>query len=85
MVRLFKYVREKFTVKNYHQLFFFLLLVKSLKIIRFSRSTADLLEISSDRSARTFDRTGATQAEALDIYKVFDMVWQANLLHKLNF
>ena len=83
MVRLFKYIGKRSTVKNYLPLFFFLRLVKSLKIITSSRSTADPLKIAFDRIARTFDRTGATRAVALD--KAFDMVWQANLLDKLNF
>ena len=85
MVRLFKYIGKRCTVKNYLPLFFFLRLVKSLKIITSSRSTADPLKIASDRIARTFDRTGAIRAVALDISKASDMVWQANLLDKLNF
>ena len=35
---------------------------------RSSRSTADLLTVVSDRIARAFNRSGATQAVALDIY-----------------
>ena len=38
------------------------------------RSTADLLTVVSDRIARAFNRSGATQAVALDIYKAFDRV-----------
>ena len=38
---------------------------------RFSRSTADLQRVVSDRIARVFDRSGATQAVALDISKAF--------------
>ena len=41
---------------------------------RSSRSTADLLTVVSDRIARTFNRSGATQAVALGISKAFDMV-----------
>ena len=44
---------------------------------RSSRSTADLLTVVSDRIVRTFNRSGATRAMALDISKVyagFDMV-----------
>ena len=51
---------------------------------RSSRSTADLLTVLYDRIARIFNRSGATQAVALDISKVFDRVWHAGLLHKLN-
>ena len=51
---------------------------------RSSRSTADLLTVVSDRIARAFNRSGATQAVALDISKAFDRVWHAGLLHKLQ-
>ena len=51
---------------------------------RFSRSTADLLTVVSDRIARAFNRSGATRAVALDISKAFDRVWLAGLLHKLK-
>ena len=51
---------------------------------RSSRSTADLLTVVSDRIARAFSRSGATQAAALNISKAFDRVWHAGLLHKLK-
>ena len=51
---------------------------------RSSQSTADLLTVVSDRFARTFNRSGATQAVALDISKAFERVWHAGLLHKLT-
>ena len=51
---------------------------------RFSRSTAYLLTVVSDRIARAFNRSGATRAVALDISKAFDRVWHAGLLHKLK-
>ena len=38
----------------------------------------------SDRIARAFNRSGATQAVVLDISKAFDRVRHAGLLHKLN-
>ena len=41
---------------------------------RSSRSTADLLTVVSDRIARAFNRSGATQAVAVDISKAFDKV-----------
>ena len=47
---------------------------------RSSRSTADLLTVVSDRIARTFNRSGATRAVALDISKAFNRVWPADLL-----
>ena len=49
-----------------------------------SRSTADLLAIVSDRIARAFNRSGATQAVALDIFKAFDRVCHADLLYKIR-
>ena len=51
---------------------------------RSSRSTADLLTVVSDRIARAFNRSGATQAVALDISKAFDRVWHAGPLQKLK-
>ena len=46
-------------------------------------STADLLTVVSDRIARSFNRSGATRAVALDISKAFDRVWYTGL-HKLK-
>ena len=37
-----------------------------------SQSTADLLTVLSNRIARYFNRSGATQAVSLDISKAFD-------------
>ena len=51
---------------------------------RSSRSTADLLTVVSDRIVGAFNRSGATQAVALDISKTFDKVWHASLLQKLK-
>ena len=51
---------------------------------RSSRSTADLPTVVSDRITRAFNRSGTTQAVALDISKAFDRVWHAGLLHKLK-
>ena len=51
---------------------------------RYSRSTADLLTVVSDRIAKAFNRSGATRAVALKICKTFDRVWHAGLLHKLK-
>ena len=49
-----------------------------------SQSTADLLTVVSDRIARAFNKSGLTQAVALDISKTFDRVWHASVLHKLK-
>ena len=51
-------------------------------VSRSLRSTADLLTVVSDRIARGFNRSGATPTAALAIFKVFDRVWHAGLLHK---
>ena len=51
---------------------------------RSSRSIADLLTVVSDRIARAFNRSGATQAVALDISEAFDRVWHAVLLQKAS-
>ena len=52
---------------------------------RSSRSTAHLLTVVSDKIARAFNRSGATGVDSLDIFKTFDRVWHAGLLHKLKF
>ena len=49
-----------------------------------SQSTTDLLTVVSDRIAKALNRSGATQAVALDISKAFDRVCHAGLLHKLK-
>ena len=46
---------------------------------RSSRSTADLLTVASDRIARAFNSSVATQAMALDRSNAFDKVWHAGL------
>ena len=48
------------------------------------QSTADLPAVVSDRIAKVFNRSGATQAIALDMSKAFDRVWHAGLLHRLT-
>ena len=51
---------------------------------RSSRSTADLLKVVPDRTARAFNRSWATRAVALDISKAFYRVLYAGLFHKLK-
>ena len=51
---------------------------------RSSRLTADLLTVKSDRIARAFNRSGATQAVAFGISKAFHSIWHAGLLHKVR-
>ena len=51
---------------------------------RSSRSTLDLVTVESDKIARVFNRFWATRTVALDIFKAFDSVWHAGLLHVLS-
>ena len=44
----------------------------------------DLVTVVSNRISSSFNRSGATQAVALDISKAFDRVWLAGLPHKHN-
>ena len=44
----------------------------------------DQLTVVSDRIARAFNRSGATQVMVRDISKAFDRVWHPGLLHKLK-
>ena len=53
-------------------------------VFRSFQSTADLLTVVSDTIAKSFNKSGATRAVALDISKAFDRVWHAGLLHKLK-
>ena len=50
---------------------------------RSSQSTADLLTVASDRIARAFNMSRATQAVALDTSKAFNMVLHAGFLQDL--
>ena len=50
-----------------------------------SRSTADLLTVVSDRIARAFNRSGASQAVALDISKAFGMLFFFTKLSLMDF
>ena len=43
-------------------------------VFRSFRSTTDLVVVVSDRIAGAFNRSGATRAVALDIFKAFDRV-----------
>ena len=52
---------------------------------RSSRSTADLLTDVSDRIARAFNRSRATEAVVVDISKAFNRVRYDDLLHKVEF
>ena len=51
---------------------------------RYSQSTTNLLTVVSDRIARAFNRSRATQTVAVDILQAFNRVWHAGLLHKLR-
>ena len=69
-------------VEHLEKLVFFLIFSMVLGLLL--RSTADLLTVVSDRLAITFNRSRATRAVALDIFKAFYRVWHAVLLHKLK-
>ena len=47
-----------------------------------SWTTADLLTVVSDRIARAFNRSGATQSVAVDVSKASDRVWHVGVLYK---
>ena len=49
-----------------------------------SPSTADLLTVVSDKFARAFNRSGTTQAIALDIYETFGRVWNTGFFTNLS-
>ena len=51
---------------------------------RSSPSTADFLTVVSDKITRTFNRSGATQAVALDISKTFNCIWHSGLFANLS-
>ena len=51
---------------------------------RSSQSTANLLTVPSYSIAKAFNRSGATQAVALDTSKAFNKVWHAGILRKLK-
>ena len=42
------------------------------------------MKVVCDRIGRALNKSGATQAVALDIFKVFNRVWHAGLLCKLR-
>ena len=49
---------------------------------RSSQSTSDLLIVVSDKIDGAFNRSGATRTVLLDISKVLNRVWHADLFHK---
>ena len=53
-------------------------------VFRSSWSIVDHLIVVSDRITRAFNRSGATQAVALDISKAFDRIWHTSLFQKLT-
>ena len=52
---------------------------------RSSRSIKVLLTVVSDGIARSFNKSEAILAVALDISKAFDKIWHAGLFHKLMY
>ena len=67
MVPVFKNFGERSTAKNYDPVTLLSVVSKVFEKLVNNRSTADLLTVVSDRIARAFNRSGATQAIALDI------------------
>ena len=53
-------------------------------VFRSSQSTANLLTVVSDRTARAFNSFGATRTAAINIFGALDRVWHAGLLHNLK-
>ena len=88
MVLAFKNVGERSTAKSYCPVSLLSVVSKVFEKLvnkcglfshfqygfRSSRSTADLLTVVSDRTARAFNGSGAKRAVALDISKAFDRV-----------
>ena len=70
---VFKIVEGRFTAKNYCPVSLLSVFSKSLKNFE-----------KSDRIARAVNRSGATRAVALDLFKAFDRVWHAGLFQKLK-
>ena len=68
MVPVFKNFGQRSTAKNYDRVTLLSVVSKVFEKLVNNRSTADLLTVVSDRIARAFDRSGATQAIALDIF-----------------
>ena len=91
VVPVFKNIGEMYTAKNYRPVSFLPVVSKVFEKLfpdfqydfTSFRSTVDLLTVVSDGIARAFNKSGATQAVALDISEAFDRVWHAGLLHKL--
>ena len=98
VVPVFKNVGERSTAKNYCPVSLFSVVSKVFEKLVNNRIVDHLEKCGlfsdfqygfrssqpTDRIARAFNRSGATQAVALDISKVFDRVWHAGLLHKLK-
>ena len=99
VVPIFKNVGERSSAYNYRRLSLLSVVIKAFEKLankkygpcsdfpycfRSSQSTADLLIVESDRIARDFNRSGVL-AVVLDVFKAFDKVWIAGLLHKLKF
>ena len=68
MVPVFNNFGERSTAKNYDPVTLLSVVSKVFEKLVNNRSTADLLTVVSDRIARAFNRSGATQAIALDIF-----------------
>ena len=99
VVPVLRNIGERSTAKNYHPISLLSVVSKVFEKFVNNRIVDHLEKCShfsdyqygfrSSRSvrtckiARTFNRSGATRAVALDIFKAFDRVWHAGLLHEL--
>ena len=99
VVPVLRNIGERSTAKNYHPISLLSVVSKVFEKFVNNRIVDHLEKCShfsdyqygfrSSRSvrtfkiARTFNRSGATRAVALDIFKAFDRVWHAGLRHEL--
>ena len=97
MVPIFKNVGDRSTAKKYCPVSLLSVVSKVFETLVSNRIvdhlkkcglflfSVCLLRFVSDRIARAFNRSGATQPVALNISKAFDGVCHAGLLHRLKF
>ena len=98
MVPVFKNVEERSTAENYRPVSLLSVVSKVFEslvslglfsdlqyCLRSSWLTEDLLTVVSDRIAKTFNRSRASRAVAVGVYKAFDRVWNACIFYRLEY